>query len=102
MPKLDEHPDVRYDYRKLVAEYVLEEFYEPFTEYQPRLNSFTRVQCHGAPCDSLAAFAAADVPESEAILFDPEFSRIPASAAALTGKPVVSAEAFTCLYGWIP
>jgi hypothetical protein len=50
----------------------------------------------------LAAFAAADVPESEAILFDPEYARIPASAAALTGKPVVSAEAFTCLYGWIP
>jgi hypothetical protein len=111
MPKLDEHPDVRYDYRKLIAEYVLHEFYEPFTELtstvpvgQPshRVNSFTRVQCHGAPCDLLAAYAAADVPESEAILFDPEFSRIPASAAALSRKTVVSAEAFTCLYGWVP
>jgi hypothetical protein len=102
MPKLDEHPDVRYDYRKLIAEYVLKGFYEPFTEYSHRVNSFTRVQCHGAPADTLAAFAAADVPESEAILFDPEYARIPASAAALTSKPVVSAEAFTCLYGWIP
>ena len=102
MPKLDEHPDVRYDYRKLVAEYILREFYESFTEFSHGHNSFTRVQCHGAPCDLLAAYAAADVPESEAILFDPEFSRIPASAAALTGKPVVSAEAFTCLYGWVP
>jgi hypothetical protein len=102
MPKLDEHPDVRYDYRKLIAEYVLHEFYEPFTQFSHGHNSFTRVQCHGAPCDLLAAFAAADVPESEAILFDPEFSRIPASAAVLSGKPIVSAEAFTCLYGWVP
>ena len=102
MPKLDEHPDVRYDYRKLIADYVLREFYEPFTQFSHGHNSFTRVQCHGAPCDLLAAFAAADVPESEAILFDPEFSRIPASAAALSRKPIVSAEAFTCLYGWVP
>ncbi|MBN2464632.1 hypothetical protein JXD38_03280 [candidate division WOR-3 bacterium] len=102
MPKLDEHPDVRYDYRKLIADYVQHEFYEPFTEYSHRHNSFTRVQCHGAPCDLLSAYAAADVPESEAVLFDPESSRMPASAAALTGKPVVSAEAFTCLYGWVP
>ncbi len=102
MPKLDEHPDIRYDYRKLIADYVLHEFYEPFTEFSHSHNSFTRVQCHGAPADFLAAYAAADVPESEAILFDSEFSRISASAAALAGRPVVSAEAFTCLYGWVP
>ncbi|MEO0081269.1 MAG: glycosyl hydrolase [candidate division WOR-3 bacterium] len=102
MPELDKHPGIRYDYRKLIAEYVLESFYRPFTEVSHRLGSFTRVQCHGAPTDLLAAYAAVDVPESEAILFDPEFSRIPASAATLTGKPVVSAEAFTCLYGWVP
>jgi hypothetical protein len=102
MPRLDEHPDIRYDYRRLIADCVLQEFYEPFTEFSHGRNSFTRVQCHGAPCDLLAAYAAADVPESEAILFDPEFSRIPASAAVLSGKPVVSAEAFTCLYGWVP
>jgi hypothetical protein len=102
MPKLDEHDDVRYDYRKLIAEYVLDGFYEPFTEFSHEVNSVTRVQCHGAPCDLLAVYAAADVPESEAILFDPEYARIPASAAVLSGKPVVSAEAFTCLYGWNP
>jgi len=102
MQKIDEHPDVRYDYRKLIADYILREFYEPFTECSHRHYSFTRVQCHGAPCDLLAAYAASDVPESEAILFDPEFSRIPASSAALSGRPIVSAEAFTCLYGWVP
>ncbi len=102
MPELDKHPDVRYDYRKLLADYVLDGFYRPFAKISHRLASFTRVQCHGAPTDLLSAFAAVDVPESEAILFDPEFSGIPASAATLSGKPVVSAEAFTCLYGWIP
>lgn len=102
MPKLDDHPDVRYDYRRLLSAYVLNEFYRPFTAISHRYGSFTRVQCHGAPTDLLAAYAAADVPESEAILFDPDFSRIPASAAACTGQRIVSAEAFTCLYGWIP
>jgi hypothetical protein len=61
----------------------------------------SRVQCHGAPTDLLAAYAAVDVPESEALLFNPTFSRIPASAAALAGKPVVSCETFTCIYGFI-
>src|SRR5262249_45689558 len=61
----------------------------------------SRVQCHGAPTDLLSAYAAVDIPESEAILFDPPFSRIAASAAALAGRAVVSAEAFTCVYGFI-
>jgi hypothetical protein len=43
-----------------------------------------------------------DVPETEALLFDPPFARLAASAATLRGKPLVSAEAFTCLYGWKP
>jgi hypothetical protein len=59
-----------------------------------------RVQCHGAPTDLLAAYAAADVPETEVLLFPPSFARIAASAAALAGKAVVSCEAFTCPYGF--
>lgn len=94
--------DVRYDYRKLISDLVINEFYKPFTGIAREMNSFTRIQCHGAPCDVLAAYSAADVPESEAVLFDPEFSVIAASAAALTGKVDVSCETFTCLYGWVP
>ena len=101
VPTLNNRADERYDYRKLIADYVLNEFYRPFNDITHRLNAFSRVQCHGAPTDLLAAYGAVDVPESEAILFDPEFSIIAASAAALTGKRVVSAEAFTCLYGWV-
>lgn len=99
---LDAHPDVRYDYRSLLADTVLAEFYEPLTRLAHGLGAVSRVQAHGAPTDPIAAYAAADVPESEAVLFDPPFARIAASAAALAGRSVVSAEAFTCLYGWEP
>jgi hypothetical protein len=97
---LDAHPAVRYDYRKFIAGVILDEFHEPYTRLCHELGARSRVQCHGAPTDLLAAYAAVDIPESEAILFDPPFARLAASAAALTGKTLVSAEAFTCLYGW--
>jgi hypothetical protein len=53
----------------------------------------------GAPTDLLTAFALVDVPETEALLYEPSFSKIAASAASLAGKKVVTAETFTCAYG---
>jgi hypothetical protein len=38
-----------------------------------------------------------DVPESEALLYEPTYSNIVASAAGLTGKKVVTSETFTCV-----
>jgi hypothetical protein len=102
MPVLSDHPNERYDYRWMRAVYALREFYEAYTEICHRLGGLSRVQAHGAPTDLLAAYAAADIPESEALLFDPQFSTFAASAAALTGKQLVTTEAFTCLYGWVP
>jgi hypothetical protein len=99
--ELDKHLDVRYDYRKFIGKTMRREFFEAFTDMCHRAGALSRVQCHGALTDLLAAYAAVDVPESEAILFNPPFSRIPASAAALAGKAVVSCESFTCLYGFI-
>jgi hypothetical protein len=99
--QIDDDPDLRYDYRTLIAEALVREFYEEFAEICRKHGATSRVQCHGAPTDLLAAYAAVDIPESEAILFDPPFSRIAASAAALSSKPVVSAETFTCLYGFV-
>lgn len=98
--QLDDHPDVRYDYRRFRGDVLVREFYAAFTALCHRLHARSRVQCHGAPADLLAAYAAVDQPESEAMLFSPTFSRIAASAAAWTGGSVVSAEAFTCLYGF--
>ena len=98
--RLNEYPDVRYDYRRLVADSVVREFYEPFRRICKSLHAWSRVQCHGAPADLLEAYASVDIPESEALLFPPSFSRIAASAAALASQPVVSAETFTCMYGF--
>ena len=97
---LKKQRDVRYDYRKLRAEVMQREFFEAFSRICHEHGAASRVQCHGAPVDLLAAYAAVDIPESEALLFPPVFSRIAASAAAWAGKPVVSAEAFTCIYGF--
>lgn len=89
-----------YDYTTLISENVLNEFYKPFTEISHNLGGISRAQCGGAPADLLNAFAAVDVPETEAILYEPNFALIPASAAVLSKKPVISSETFTCMYGW--
>ena len=98
--QIDSHPDVRYDYRKLIAETMTREFYAAFTELCHGVGAFSRVQCHGSPTDLLAAYSSVDIPESETLLFEPHFSRIAASAAVLSGKPVVSCETFTCMHGF--
>lgn len=100
MDDLDSSPGARYDYRKLVSEMLLENFFSPFARWCREHNSFSRVQVHGAPVDILEGYATCDVPESEAVLFDPHFSQLAASSAALAGKKYVTAETFTCLYGW--
>ena len=93
-------PAVRYDYMKLISECVIDSFYKPFTQKSHDLGAYSRVQCAGAPCDLISAYSAVDIPESEALLYEPAYANIVASAAALSGKTVVSSETFTCLYGW--
>jgi hypothetical protein len=93
------HPHMRYEYRRLVGSTMQQAFFETFARVCRELGAISRVQCHGAPTDLLAAYASVDVPESEALLFEPRFSRIAASAAALAGKDLVSAETFSCIYG---
>jgi len=90
----------RYDYMKLVSELVIENFYVPFTKTCHELGAYSRVQCAGSPTDLIRAYAATDIPETEVMLYNPSFSRIVASSAALAEKPVVSCETFSCLYGW--
>jgi hypothetical protein len=95
-----ENAGAHYDYMKLVSERVLDEFFRPFTRLAHRLGALSRVQCCGAPTDIITAYASVDVPETEAMLYEPGYALIPASAAALSGKKVVSSETFTCLYGF--
>jgi len=93
------HPHMRYEYRRMVGGAMRQEFFETFAAICHELGAFARVQAHGTPTDLLSAYASADVPETESLLYPPTFSRIAASAAALAGKDLVSAEAFSCLYG---
>lgn len=91
---------VFYDYMHTLSGFVLREFYEPFAANATVQGAFSRAQCGGAPTDLLTAFSLVDVPESEAILYEPPYSKIVASAATLAGRDVVTAETFTCAYGW--
>ncbi len=95
----DHHAAYRYDYMKLISDKVVA-FYKHYDSILNAHGLVSRGQCSGAPCDMISAYACMDIPEGEALLYEPEFSSIPASAALLAGKDVVSAETFTCLYGW--
>ncbi|MBR4755430.1 MAG: hypothetical protein IK076_00650 [Bacteroidales bacterium] len=92
--------DVRYDYMHTLSGYVMNEFYAPFAENARATGTFSRAQCGGAPTDLLTAFTLVDIPETEAILYEPSFSKIAASAATLSSKQAVTSETFTCMYGW--
>ncbi len=92
--------DVFYDYMHTLSGYVMREFYGPYAENAREQGCFSRAQCGGAPTDLLTAFTMVDIPETEAILYEPCFSKITASAATLGDKQAVTAETFTCAYGW--
>lgn len=100
--RLDEYPEIRYCYRKLISDRYLKAFFMTYTSECHAMGALARVQCHGALTNLLDAYSLADIPESESILFYPDFSLLPASAAAISGKSLVSSETFTCLYGWVP
>lgn len=88
-----------YDYMSLISDKVLK-FYFNFDSVLNAAGVLSRGQVSGAPCDLISGYALMDIPEGESMLFEPEFCAIPASAALLSGKNVVSSETFTCLYGW--
>jgi hypothetical protein len=100
MDTLDSIPDVRYDYMMLLSDQAIENLYKPFTSIAHRMGGFSRVQCLASPTDVMTAYSTVDVPETEAMLNKPDYSRIVSSSAALASKDVVSAEAFTCMYGF--
>jgi hypothetical protein len=89
----------RYDYMKMLSKKVIG-FYKQFTDVAHKGGALSRVQCSGAPCDIMTGYASVDIPETEAMLYEPDFSKIVASAATLSGRKVVTSETFTCLYGW--
>ncbi|MCB9262532.1 MAG: hypothetical protein H6607_09175 [Flavobacteriales bacterium] len=97
---LDSFPDVRYDYMLHLEDYVTNGFYKPYVDKCAEMGAWSRVQCLAAPADIMTLYGMVDIPESEAMLNNPNFSRIVSSAACLASKPVVSSETFTCMYGF--
>ena len=97
---LDSFPDVRYDYMLLLDNYVTNGFYKPYVQKCKELGAWSRVQCLGAPADVMTTYSLVDIPETEAMLNNPNYSRIVSSSACLASKHLVSSETFTCMYGF--
>lgn len=97
---IDSFPDVRYDYMTHLDEYVTAGFYKPYVAKCKELGAWSRVQCLAAPTDVMTTYSLVDIPETESMLNNPNYSRIVSSAACLASKRLVSSETFTCMYGF--
>lgn len=97
---LDSFPDVRYDYMLHLDKSVTEGFYKPYVRKCRELNAWSRVQCLGAPADVMTTYSLVDIPETEAMLNNPNYSRIVSSSACLASKKLITSETFTCMYGF--
>ncbi len=97
---IDSFPDVRYDYMMHLDEYVTNGFYIPYVEKCKELGAWSRVQCLASPTDVMTTYSLVDIPETESMLNNPNYSRIVSSSACLASKPMVSSETFTCMYGF--
>lgn len=97
---IDSFPDVRYDYMLHLDEYVTRGFYIPYVKKCKEMGAWSRVQCLAAPTDVMATYSLVDIPETEAMLNNPNYSKIVSSAACLSSKKLVTSESFTCMYGF--
>jgi len=83
------------DYRGVISDLLLEEFTIPWREWAKSKKAKVRNQAHGSPANILDLYAASDIPETEGTdLIQYKFA---SSAAHVSGKPLVSAEAATWL-----
>lgn len=97
---LDSFPDVRYDYMLQLEEYVIDGFFKPYVQKCKDLGAWSRVQCLASPTDVMTTYSMVDIPETESMLNNPNYSRIVSSSACLASKRLVSSETFTCMYGF--
>jgi hypothetical protein len=95
---------VRQDFLRTLSELQLENYFGRMREWAHARGLKTFVQAHGGISDALRAYGATDVPDGETIWPGKEKQevnvrnrRLAASAGALYGKPVVSAESYTWL-----
>ncbi|MBS1663026.1 MAG: glycoside hydrolase family 2 protein [Bacteroidetes bacterium] len=91
----DEVSRVLCDYRETVSDLLLEEFTVPWAKWARGKGKLIRNQAHGAPANILDLYAASDIPETEGA--DVFRYKMATSAAHVSGKGLVSAEAVTWL-----
>ena len=86
---------IRADYRRTVSELMLENFYQPWVDWNHAHGLKARLQVHGAPVDWIKGYGQADIPETEDLGGATRDFRILArSASDIYGHPVVSSESF--------
>jgi hypothetical protein len=83
------------DYRETLSELLLENFTKRWKDWANKKNALTRNQAHGSPANILDLYSVVDIPEIEGI--EPLRIKMASSAANVSGKKLISAEAATWL-----
>ena len=91
----EEKQRVLSDVRETFSDLLLETFTASWDQWADSLGAVIRNQAHGSPANILDLYAASDIPETEGT--EPLRIKFASSAAHVTGKPLVSAEAGTWL-----
>ena len=91
----EENERVLMDYRQTVSDLLLETFTDAWRAWAHENGALVRNQAHGSPANILDLYAASDIPETEGT--DLLRFKSASSAANVTGKRLVSAEAATWL-----
>ncbi|MGA8437359.1 MAG: glycosyl hydrolase [Candidatus Sulfotelmatobacter sp.] len=87
---------VRHDYWMTVSDLMIENFYQPLTDWAHGNHLKARIQPHGAPADLLKIYGQADFPETEVLYADGryDFLKLASSGGHLFGKNTISSETF--------
>jgi alpha-L-rhamnosidase len=87
---------IRYDYQRTLSDLIIERFVETSAHWAQERGLSSRGQSYGMDIDILRALGANTIPETEQLWAGGSdlVLKMASSAAALYGKPLVSAEAF--------
>jgi hypothetical protein len=93
----DENARVKADYRRVMADLLLERVIQRWVEKAHAHGQLARNQAHGSPGNLLDLYAAADIPETEVFRDerDPLMAKFASSAAHVAGRQLCSSETFT-------
>jgi hypothetical protein len=87
---------IRYDYQRTLSDLIIERFVESSADWAAQRGLVSRAQSYGMDIDILRALGANTIPETEQLWAGGADTalKFASSAAALYGRPLVSAESF--------